>query len=227
MCTSPGTLARAAAVLWCCATPASAQPSASSPEPMPAIYLGAGGGPSNNDAASRMRLYEEGLAGMWMIEAGAAVANRLSLGVEFSRPTVATARTTVGTGAQITGRQEEWVLMPLARVRLTGTGPWALDAIGGAGILFQRHESGGCLPARDRCDTTDNGRSRETGAGTLLAGLDVPMRVGRHVEIVAGVRSYFLRRQKRPTENEINLQWQFETQPSTRVAAVAMVRVVL
>jgi hypothetical protein len=216
-----------AAVLWCCAVPASAQPAASSRLPMPAIYIGAGGGPSSNDAAARMRLYEDGLAAVWLVEAGAAVANRVSLGVEFSRPTAATAFTTVGLGrSQIAGRQEEWVLMPLARVRLAGTGRWALDAVGGAGLFFQHHESGSCTPAQDRCETTDNGPSRETFAWTGLAGFDVPIRIGRHVEIAAGLRSYFLRRQRRPTVNERNLEWQFETRPSTRVAAVVVVRVV-
>jgi hypothetical protein len=231
--TSPDTVtswsrltACAAAFTWCCAGSASAQPAESAPLPMPAVSVGVGGGPSNNDAASRMRLYEDGLAAVWLIEASAAVADRVGLGLEFSRPTAATAFTTVGLGrAQMAGRQEELVLMPLARVRLAGSGRWALDAVGGAGLLFQHHESGGCVPAQDRCDSTD-GPSRDAFAGTLLAGLDLPIRVGRYFEIAAGLRSYFLRRETRPTVNERNLEWQFETRPSTRVAALVLVRVV-
>jgi hypothetical protein len=194
---------------------------------MPAVYLGAGGGASNNDAASRMRFYEDGLAAVWLVEAGAAVAERLSLGIEFSRPTAATAFTTTALGrSQSAGLQEEWVLMPLARVRLAGTGRWAVDAVGGAGRLFQHHRSGTCTPVQDRCETTDNGPSRETLAGTLLAGVDVPFRAGRYFELVAGLRTYFLRRETRPTINERNIEWQFETRPSTRVAAVIVARLV-
>jgi hypothetical protein len=246
MCTSPDTVASwppvrrlpgtgmlrrlaacAAALLWSCAVPAWAQPAESTRLPMPAISIGAGGGPSSNDASSRMRLLEDGLAAVWLVEVGAAVADRVSLGLEFSRPTAATAFTTVGLGrSQVAGRQEEWVLMPMARVRLAGRGRWAFDAVGGAGLFFQRHESGSCTPAQDRCETTDNGPSRETFAWTGLVGVDVPLRIARHFEIAAGLRSYFLRRQRRPTVNERNLEWQFETRPSTRVAAVVVVRVV-
>jgi len=118
---------------------------------LPRLFAGAGAGPATNDASSRMRLFEEGLAAVWLVEAGAAVSDRVGIGVEYSQPSAATAFTTVGVGRlQVSGRQEERVLLATVRGRLAGTNRLALDAVGGAGILFQHYASGLCTPAQSR-----------------------------------------------------------------------------
>ena len=125
-----------------CVARAAAQPARSDSVPLPSVFVGTGIGPATNDAASRMRLFEEGRATVWLVEAGAAVSERVGIGVEYSQPSAATAFTTVGAGrAQIAGRQEERVLLGLLRARLTGVNRWALDVVGGAIVLFQHHET--------------------------------------------------------------------------------------
>jgi hypothetical protein len=181
--------------------------------------VGGGIGLATNDAGSRMRLVEEGLATASVVEAGAAVMPRLGIGVEYSQPSAATAFTTVGLGrAQIAGRQEERVILGVLRGRLTGTRRWALDLVGGAGVLFQHHESGGCVPAVVRCENT-SGPAVDERAPAFVFGIDVPVRVARHLEIAAAARVYSLRRGEHTTAQDINLSWQFEWRPSMRGVA--------
>lgn len=40
--------------------------------PLPAVFVGAGWGPATTDASSRMRLYNDEVAYVWLVEAGAA-----------------------------------------------------------------------------------------------------------------------------------------------------------
>ncbi len=115
--------------------PALAQASGSNRSTLPAVFVGAGAGPAANDAASRMRLYAEGTAFAWLVEAGAAVSPRIGIGVEYSQPSAATASTTVGVGrTTIAGREEERVLLGVLRGRLAGSRRVSLDALGGAGV---------------------------------------------------------------------------------------------
>jgi hypothetical protein len=173
-----------------------------------------------------MRLFEEGLAAVWLIEGGAAVSKRVAIGAEFSQPSAATAFTTVGVGrAQISGRQEERVLLATVRGRLAGTTRLALDAVGGAGILFQHHESGSCTPAQTRCEDT-SGPSLDERAAAFAVGVDIPVKLARHFEIAADVRAYFLRRGEHTSETDINLSWQFEWQSSSRAAVAVTGRAV-
>jgi hypothetical protein len=203
-----------------CVTPAAAQPTTSDTAPLPKVFVGAGFGPATNDAASRMRLYEEGLATMWLIETGVGAAPRLGIGAEYSQPAAAKAFTTVGLGrAQISGRQEERVLLATVRGRVAGVGRWALDLMGGAGILFQHHASGGCVPAQTRCENSD-GPVVEERAPAFAAGLEVPLRVASHFAVATSARLYALRRGDHTSATDINLTWQNEWQSSTRVALV-------
>ena len=193
---------------------------------LPVVFVGAGFGPSTNDASSRMRLYEDGLATTWIVDGGVAVADRIGLGVEYSRPSAATAFTTFGAGRfQSSGRQEEQALIGVLRMRLTATPRWALDVVGGAGVLFQHHASGLCEPAQAACDAAD-GPSRDEHALALAAGADVPITLARHFAIVPAVRAYWLRRGEHTSDTDINLPWQFEWKSSTRVAAFASGRVI-
>lgn len=193
---------------------------------LPSAFVGTGFGPSTNDAKSRMRLFEEGLASAWVVEAGAALVARVGIGVEYSQPSAARASTTVGLGrAQIAGRQEERVILGVLRGRLTGTRRWALDVVGGAGVLFQHHESGGCVPAVARCENTA-GRALDERAPAFVFGIDVPVRVARHFEIAAAVRAYGLRRGEHTSAQEINLSWQYEWRSSMRAVATLNGRLV-
>lgn len=203
-----------------CATSAAAQSGTRESVPLPRVFVGAGAGPLTNDAASRMRLYEDGLARVWLVEAGAAVTRRLGVGVEYSQPSAATAFTTVGLGrAQIAGRQEERVLLATVRARAIGVNRWALDIMGGAGMLFQHHVSGGCVPAQTRCENTD-GLSLDERAPAFAAGLEAPVRVSSHFEVVTSVRMFALRRGEHTSATDINLTWQYEWTSSTRAALV-------
>ena len=221
---TPLTLCAAFALL--CVGQAAAQSGTRETVPLPRAFVGAGAGLSSNDAASRMRLYEEGLARMWLVEAGAAVTGRLGVGVEYSQPSGATAFTTVGAGqAQIAGRQEERVLLATVRARAIGMNRWALDLMGGAGVLFQHHESGGCVPAQTRCDNT-SGRFLDERAPGFVVGLEVPVRVAPHFEVVTSARAFALRRGEHTSETDINLTWQYEWRSSTRAALVVVGRAV-
>ena len=209
-----------------CVARAAAQPARSDSVPLPSVFVGTGIGPATNDAASRMRLFEEGWATVWLAEAGAAVSERVGIGVEYSQPSAATAFTTVGAGrAQIAGRQEERVLLGLLRARLTGVNRWALDVVGGAGVLFQHHETGGCVPAVPVCESTE-GPAIDERAGAVAIGVDVPVRITRHFAIATAVRAYFLRRGEHTSESDLNLPWQYEWRPSTRGAVVVSGRFV-
>lgn len=167
------------------AAPAAAQPTAAVGAPMPRVFVGAGLGVTTNDAASRMRIHEDQRASMWLVEAGAAVAKRVSLAVEYSQPSAATAATTVGHGTtQHSGRQTERLLLAMIRARAAGSSHVSLDIVGGGGLLFQRHQAGSCIFAEPRCDDT-SGESREKRTRAHTVGVDVPVRVARHFDIVS------------------------------------------
>jgi hypothetical protein len=208
------------------AGPAAAQTAVTSARPMPRVFIGAGGGPSTNDAASRMRIHDDDAAGMWLVEAGAAVSKRVSLGVEYSQPSAATAATTVGSGrTQLSGRQTERLLLGMVRARVGGGPRIALDLVAGSGLLFQRHQSGSCIFAQPQCENT-SGDSLEKRTRAHTTGLDVPVRVAPHVEFVGSARVYFLRRGVRTANTVFMPSWQFEWEPSARIAGIITGRVI-
>lgn len=173
-----------------------------------------------------MRLFQEGWAATWLVEAGIAVNRRIGIGIEYSQPSAAKAFTTVGLGrAQIAGRQEERVLLGTVRARLGSRRRAALDAVAGAGVLFQHHEAGGCVPARATCETTV-GPGLDERAPAFVAGLEAPVRVAAHFELAIAARVYALRRATQTSLTNLNLSWQYEFRPSTRAAAVVIGRVV-
>ena len=226
---TPACAARLALTCWFVAVAgaaaAQAQP-ARTVVALPSAFVGAGFGLSTNDAESRMRLFEEKVATALVVEAGAALGARVGIGVEYSQPSAATAFTTVGLGrAQIAGRQEERVVVGLLRGRLAGTEHWALDIVGGAGVLFQHHESGGCVPAVTRCEDT-GGLALDERAPAFVVGLDVPVRAARHFELVAALRIHSLRRGEHTSAQDINLSWQYEWRSTTRAAATLNGRLV-
>ena len=207
-------------LLWSVPVLAEAQTPARDDARLPAGFVGIGAGPSTNDASSRMRLFEDGLAYVWFVEGGAAVSRRFGVGLEYSRPNPATAFTTAGAGrSQFSGRQSEWNLLALARVRVAGTSRIAADVVGGAGMMFQHHQMGVCDPAVPRCENTD-GPALDHWAPAFAAGLDVPVSVAPHFTIGAAARVYFLRRSTHVTGDGLFLPWQHEWRPSVRTAIV-------
>ncbi len=186
--------------------------------PLPAVFVGVGIGPASNDAASRMWLYEEGRSIVWLVETGVALSQRFGIGVEYSQPSAAIASTLVSLGrAQIAGRQEERVLLGVLRGRLAGENSLALDVVGGAGAVFQHHETGSCVPPVARCESTD-GPSMNHQAPVFMVGMDVPFSVARHFAIGVQARIYALRRGEQTSESNLSLPWQYGWRPSTRVA---------
>jgi len=205
-------------------TSAAAQSTTPRTVPLPKIFVGIGVGPSTNDAAARMRLYEEGVATMWLVEAGVGATPRIGAGLEYSQPSAATAFTTVGLGrAQFSGRQEERVLLGTLRARVFGVDRWAIDIVGAAGVLFHHHASGSCIPAQIRCEDTD-GPSVDERASAFAAGLEFPVRVASHFHIATSARVYALRRGEHSSQSDINLTWQNEWRSSTRVALLVVAR---
>lgn len=213
-------------VLFFVVSDASAQAQGAPTLALPRAFVGAGFGLSSNDGPSRMRLAEDKFATALVAEAGAALGARVGLGLEVSRPSAATGFTTIGLGrAQQSGRQEEQVVLGVLRGRLAGARRWALDVVGGAGVLFQHHKSGGCVPAVVRCEDT-SGLAVDERAPAFTVGVEVPLRVVQHFELVGATRAYFLRRGEHTHVQDINLSWQFEWQSSTRAAATLGGRVV-
>lgn len=207
------------------AAPAAAQPAASPAAPMPRGFVGAGIGIITNDAAARMLVSEDGIASMWLVEAGAAVSKRVSLGVEFSRPSEATAATVVGKGTtQHSGRQTEQLLLAMIRARAAGNSRASLDIVAGGGLLFQRHQAGSCIFAQPRCEDT-SGDSLRNRSHAYVVGAEFPVRVGTRLEIVGSGRVYFLRRGVHRVDPLLVPSWQFDWVPSSRTAGIIMGRV--
>lgn len=181
---------------------------------LPRVFAGGGIVLASTDGASRMRLYDEDPLGIWLVEGGVRVARRLGVGAELVRPGVARASTR-GISFQSFGEQREFAVLGMVRGRLAGAGRLGLDLTGGAGVLFQRHESSflpcavGCTMSRDEVMTNR--------ASAFAFGADVPFRLARHFEIAAVGRYYFLNRGDHlPSDPRDLLPWQFEWRSSSR-----------
>ena len=173
----------------------------------------------------------EGVAAVWLVEAGAAASERVGVGVEYSQPSAATGETYVGLGgtgslATDVGRQEERLLLGMVRARLAGVNRWGADIVGGAGILFQHHKSGGCRGIQSRCENYT--ASLHARRSAFAVGLDIPVTVVRHFEMVADGRAYFLMRGDHISDAAHNqyLLWAYEWRSSTRVTVGIIGRVV-
>ncbi len=194
--------------------------------PLPTAFVGLAFGPTTSDAPNRMRLYRDDPATVWAVEAGAALGDRVGIGVEFSQASAVKASTTIGAGrAQIAGRQEERVLLGMLRARIIGERRWAVDVLGGAGVLFQHHETGGCEPAVRECEVT-NGPFLDERAPAFVAGVEIPVRLAGYFAVVPTVRGYFLRRGELTFITHPNLIWQYEWRSSSRVALALSGRLV-
>lgn len=191
---------------------------------LPRVFIGVALGPTSGDESSRMRLFEETASHMWLVEGGLAIAERVGVGVEYSRPSAVTGSTTVGVGRfQIVGRQEEQLTLGVMRARLYGSSHVAFDVVGGAGVLVHRHLTGNCTPPRERCDSTE-GPSLYGKAPAFVVGADLPFRVARHLAVAAQPRLYLLRRGDYSEQG--SAPWQYEHHSSTRFGLGVSGRVV-
>ena len=121
------------------------------------------------------------------------MSRRLGFGIEYAQLRLVYGEVVTGAGRnQVVGRQEECVLVGLLRVRLWAADRWAWDAVGGAGVTFQHHESGWCVPPKPLCEI-DTGRSTlDRRAPVFALGSEVPIRIVRNIAIVPAVRAYSL-----------------------------------
>lgn len=180
--------------------PAAAQPGGSSSFDTPRVFLGAAIGFATRDPDARMRLYRDESARYWTIDGGIGFGSRFSAGFEYSRPKTLTGSTVVGVGrTQIAGRQDEQLALVVVHGRIARRRVWAIDAVGGAGVLVHRHYSGNCTPPTDPRTMCPAERRLLNGqAPAMAAGVDVPVRAARHLAVVFQSRYYVLRRGDNP-----------------------------
>jgi hypothetical protein len=179
---------------------------------------------ATSDAASRMRLGSE--ARPWVLagEVSVRVTPRVAIGAEAIDLGTATGET-AGRSFRSLGEQRERALMGLMRVRVSGSERVAVDLVGGAGVLWQRH-SVFFAPCFSGCAVSADGALTDH-APALVAGVDVPIRAGRYFSIAAIGRYFFLRRGDNvPSGPTDQLPWQFEYRSSGRIAIGASARVV-
>jgi hypothetical protein len=219
--TSLATVGVLAQVVFCGSVLAqSGQPSAAA---LPSAFLGVGLAAVSSDAESRMRLHSPPASWEWSLEAGVRLQSRVGLGVEFTRAPDVSA-TTSGETFRSSGLQRERTLLVLCRARLVSSTRWALDGVGGAGILFQHHEVRQA-PCYTGCDFTYED-TLDHHAPAFSFGVDVPVRAGRHASVVAVARYYLLRRGENVASLPAVVPWQYEWHTSTRLAAGVSARLV-
>jgi hypothetical protein len=203
------------ATLLCLCPSVSAQSVAGTSVPLARVFVGGGMTPATNDAGSRMRLIGEDSSFPWFIEGGAAISSSVGVGVEFVQPTAVTASTS-GTSFHASGRQEEQELIGLLRGRAFSGARVALDVVGGAGVLFQRHEQR-FAPCFSGCPDTLSERLNRKAPAFIL-GADIPVHLARHVAIAGTGRYHFLRRGDHVTELPVLIPWQYEWTSSSRLS---------
>lgn len=202
---------------------AAGQPGSDAVPPMPRAFAGGSFGFATRDPEARMRLYQNASSRTWSIDTGIGLGSRLSAGVEYSKPSVLTGSTVVGVGrTQIAGREVEHVVAGVLRGRLAGRGAWAVDVVGGAGILVHQHFRGSCTPPqepRTKCATEQ--RTLYGRSPAIVAGVDLPVQAAPHLAVVLQPRYFVLRRGDSPA----GAGFQDEHRSSTRFAVSAGARV--
>jgi hypothetical protein len=181
---------------------------------LPRGFVGVGIAAATSDADSRMRLFEDSFQ-ITTIEGGGRLSPRVGVGVELVRPGRVEAFTT-GQGFKAEGRQDERVVLGVVRFRAGSGERWGLDVLGGAGVLWQRHE-GTIASCAARCTAAQTSTSTSVTLATV-GGADVPVRLARHVSVVPQARLYGLHRAHRVSSSTHFISWPFETKPSARLA---------
>jgi hypothetical protein len=180
------------------------------------VFAGAALALTSTDLDARMRLAADTPARAWFVEAGFPLSGRLGVGVEFGGPSDATGETR-GISFDSRGLQRERLFIGLARVRVAGSSRWGVDVIGGAGALFQHHES---LEAFCGRTCTDFRRAIvDHDAPAFVVGADAPVRVAGPLWLGAVVRYHVLARGSHQTQVPVLfVPWQDEWKSSRRLA---------
>jgi hypothetical protein len=186
----------AAALLVACSRPCLAQSAGVAGPPAPVRgFVGAGLLAGSTDASNRIRFPDDARERLWLIEFGAPVASRVSIGAELISLGTVTGGTS-GNGFELREKQTEQLLQGVVRVRAAQGGRVALDVMASGGVLFQKRDTtfevcylagpnAGCSNVVD-----DEGRH----ALALGAGIDVPIAVTSHIAVTPMMRIVALRR---------------------------------
>ena len=158
-------------------------------------FVGAGLLAGSSDASNRIRFPDDDRERLWLIELGAPIAWRVSIGAEFFSLGTVTGGTS-GNGFELREKQTERLLLGVVRVRAARGGRVALDVIGSGGVLFQKRDTtfevcdfAGPNP---RCSDVVDDEGRHALA--LGAGIDVPIAVTSHIAVTPMMRVLALRR---------------------------------
>lgn len=215
-------LSKLAAVVLAAIAPTS-QAFAQTPE-LPRALIGVGVTRASSDHASRMRLAQEARPWIFSAEVGIRVAPPIGVGAEAVDFGKAIGETR-GNSFRSRGEQRERAIVGLLRGRVWGSERVALDLVGGAGALFQRHIASQA-PCFSGCAVAVSGEYTHR-APVLVAGADVPIRLGHAFSIAAIGRYYSMRRgDNTPDDPRTPIPWQFEHESSSRLSAGASARVI-
>jgi hypothetical protein len=190
---------------------------------LPRALIGVSVARAETDASARMRLGSDARPWIYSAEFSARVAPRLAIGAEAIDFGIATGATS-GRTFRSEGEQRERALMGLLRVRAAGSERFALDVGGGGGVLFQRHIAAttSCIISCTETFTTE----LTARSPAFFIGVDVPVRIARHLWIAGLGRYYFLNRgDHTSTDPRAPVTWQFEYVSSRKFAVGASARV--
>lgn len=176
----------------------------------------------STDASARMRLGSDAGSTIYSGEISLRIASRFAIGAEAIDLGTATGATS-GRSFRSSGEQRERALVGVLRARAGGSERVAVDLVGGAGVLFQRHLAitTSCFIECVETFTTE----LTSRAPVFVAGVDVPIRIGRHFSIAPIGRYYFLRRERTTSVPNEPVPWQFEYAPSSRMGVGLSARV--
>jgi hypothetical protein len=199
-------------------TAAFAQSSDADMTRLPRVYASASIGLLGDDSDSRALPYSNPDDVSWLVEAGASITRRVGIGVELDRPTTVAGRTSTIT-IRGEGKQIERMVMALVRSRITASNRFAVDAVGGAGVLYQHLErrQSFCPVGIGPCvDSVSESLDRRSP--TFVLGAETPIRLARYVFATPLLRVYFLRRgEHRNVGSAQVIPWQYEWASSTRL----------
>ena len=206
------------------AVTASASPAFAQSFELPRATIGVSVALASNDASSRMRLGQDTRRWILSGEFGARVGRRVGLGAEAIDFGTATGETS-GISFRSRGEQRERAIVGVLRARAIGRAGVALDVVGGAGALFQQHTAIESPRVSSQLDPTVTFEYSHR-APLLVAGGDVPIRIGPHFSIAAITRYYSMRRgDNTPEDPRTPIRWQFEHESSNRFSVGASARV--
>ena len=203
---------------------AAAPPAFAQTDSLPRGFIGVNALGASTDAAERMRLGSDARPWIYSGELSVRVAPRVAFGGEAVDFGLATGETS-GISFRSRGEQRERAIVGLLRIRTTGRARVALDVVGGAGALFQRHTAIEAPRVSSQLDPTVTFEYTHR-TPLFVAGADVPIRLARNFSIAAIGRYYMMRRgDNTPEDPRQPIRWQFEHQSSSRIAIGAAARV--